>query len=340
MSGLYVVTGAAGFIGFHISRRLLERGDRVIGVDNLNSYYDPRLKEARRDILLTLPRFQFLRLDIADKESLWRELVPLLPDEDWVMIHLAAQAGVRYSLVNPDSYIASNLVGTFNLLEIARQKGCRHFLYASSSSVYGGNRKLPFSTNDNVDHPISLYAATKKSNELMAHVYAYTYNIPCTGLRLFTVYGPWGRPDMSLYIFTAAILKGEPIPLYNFGKSARDFTYIDDVVEGCLSAASVISQPDQFWDPKHPHPARSWVPYRIYNIGNSRSIPLMSIIELLEKCLGKKAIVDLQPLPVGDVPETHADITDSTSQLGFIPRTPIEEGIPRFVEWFRWYHQV
>ena len=330
-----LVTGAAGFIGFHLSRRLLSAGRTVIGIDNLNPYYEVRLKEDRLAILAKDRGFRFARLDIADRGAMTdlflREKPPLV-------VHLAAQAGVRYSLTNPYAYLDSNLTGFLNILECCRHHGASHLVFASSSSVYGGNTKMPFSVHDNVDHPVSLYAATKKANELMAHAYAVLYGIPCTGLRFFTVYGPWGRPDMALFLFTRAILNGEPIDVYNEGKMERDFTYIDDIVEGIIRVMARPPTLDPEWNGACPDPAGSFAPYRIYNIGNSQPVALLDFIAALEKHLGRKAIMRLLPLQPGDVPATYADVADLAAAVGFQPATTIEEGIGRFVAWYREYY--
>ena len=335
--GLILVTGAAGFIGFHLCKRLLERGDAVLGLDNLNPYYDVRLKEARLAQLTPHPRFQFAKLDLEDRAGL---------DALFVahgfrrVVHLAAQAGVRYSLTNPHAYTSSNVEGFLNILEGCRRTEVVHLVYASTSSVYGGNTRMPFSVHDNVDHPVSLYAATKKANELMAHCYAHLYRIPCTGLRFFTVYGPWGRPDMALFLFTKAILEGRPIEVFNYGKMQRDFTYVDDIVEGVIRALDRPAQPDAAWAGDRPDPSSSSAPYRLYNIGNHQPIELMQFIEVLEQELGKKAEKKLLPLQAGDVPATYADVADLTRDVGFKPATPIEVGIKRFVEWYRQYYKV
>jgi len=323
----YLVTGAAGFIGFHVSRRLMERGDSVFGLDNLNDYYDVSLKEARLEILRQESAFEFQRCDLADREK----IPTLIRDGSFdVVIHLAAQAGVRYSLENPAAYIDSNLVGFGNVLEGCRHGNLGHLVYASSSSVYGSNPKIPFSENDNVDHPISLYAATKKSNELMAHAYSHLYQLPATGLRFFTVYGPWGRPDMALFKFTKAILAGEPIDVYNAGRMRRDFTYIDDIVEGVIRTADKIL----------PHHDHSSAPYRLYNIGNHQPVELLEMIQLLEEALGRPAEKNLLPMQPGDVTETYADIDLIRDAVGFEPRTSLREGIEHFVAWYRSYHEA
>ncbi|HOF05641.1 MAG TPA: NAD-dependent epimerase [Syntrophales bacterium] len=330
-----LVTGAAGFIGFHLAKRLLAAGRTVVGVDNLNPYYDVRLKEDRLRILAEDGAFRFSRLDIADRDALASLFAREQPR---IVVHLAAQAGVRYSLINPYAYLDSNLAGFLNILEGCRHHGVSHLVYASSSSVYGGNTRLPFSVHHNVDHPVSLYAATKKANELMAHAYAALYRLPCTGLRFFTVYGPWGRPDMALFLFTRAILAGEPIDVYNEGRMERDFTYIDDIVEGVLRVMEQPPAPDPAWDGEHPDPAASFAPYRLYNIGNHQPVPLLDFIAALEKSLGKKARMRLLPLQPGDVPATCADVEDLAAAVGFSPATPVATGIERFVDWYRKYY--
>ena len=314
-----LVTGAAGFIGMHCAERLLARGDEVVGVDNLNDYYDVRLKQAR--VARLSGKFKFVRADIADRAAMERLFSAERPQR---VIHLAAQAGVRHSLRDPHAYVHANLVGFLHILEGCRAVGVEHLVYASSSSVYGSNARLPFSVRDNVDHPISLYAATKKSNELMAHVYAHLYRLPVTGLRFFTVYGPWGRPDMSPFIFAAAILEGRPIDVFNHGRMRRDFTYIDDIAEGVLRTLDRVAQPE----------ASGAAPARLYNIGNNRPVDLMTYIETIEKALGKKAIKNMLPMQPGDVQETAADIDSLDADIGFRPSTPLEIGIPRFVEWY------
>ena len=332
-----LVTGAAGFIGSTLALRLLERGERVFGLDNLNDYYDVSLKQARLARLRAFPRFEFEQADIADRERMAR-----LFDEhrfDAVM-HLAAQAGVRYSIENPAAYIDANLVGFGNVIEGARRSNVGHFVFASSSSVYGANAKLPFAEDDSVDHPVSLYAVTKKANELMAHSYAHLYRLPCTGLRFFTVYGPWGRPDMALFKFTRGILAGEAIQVFNRGEMVRDFTYVDDIVEGVIRVIDQPAQADPAWTAAAPTPSSSNAPYRIYNIGNNRPVKLMRYIEVLEQCLGQKAKLELLPLQAGDVPETIADVSRLAAAVGFKPATPIETGIARFVEWYRGYYKV
>jgi UDP-glucuronate 4-epimerase len=332
-----LVTGAAGFIGSTLSLRLLARGDRVVGLDNLNDYYDVSLKEARLARLRERSGFEFEKADIADREGMARLFAARRFD---AVMHLAAQAGVRYSIENPSAYVDTNLVGFGNVIEGARRSEVGHFVYASSSSVYGANAKLPFSEDDNIDHPVSLYAATKKANELIAHSYAHLYRLPCTGLRFFTVYGPWGRPDMALFKFTRGILAGEAIPVFNRGEMVRDFTYVDDIVEGVLRVIDHTAQPDPGWSALAPRPSSSDAPYRIYNIGNSQPVKLMRYIEVLEQCLGRKARLDLLPLQAGDVPETVADVSRLQAAVGFRPGTPVEAGIERFVEWYRSYYRV
>lgn len=332
-----LITGCAGFIGFHVSRRLLEEGRQVLGMDNLNEYYDPTLKQARLSQLTTQPGFRFLKLDLTSRKEIERLFSHHAFDG---VVHLAAQAGVRYSLTHPHAYVGSNLVGFANLLEGCRHGGINHLVFASSSSVYGLNTKMPFSTHESADHPVSLYAATKKSNELMAHVYAHLYRIPSTGLRFFTVYGPWGRPDMALFQFTEAILEGREIEIFNYGKMQRDFTYIDDIVEGVVRVLAKIPPPGVNWDRERPDSATSNAPYRIYNIGNNRPVDLMTLIELLESKLGKHAQKRLLPLQPGDVPATYADVDDFVRDFDFKPQTSIDEGIGRFVEWYRGYYRV
>ena len=332
-----LVTGVAGFIGFHTAVRLLERGERVIGLDNVNNYYDVRLKKARLAKLKPFKRFTFTRTDLADRVKMHRLFARQSITK---VIHLAAQAGVRYSLVNPHAYTDSNIEGFLNILEGCRHAKVEHLVYASSSSVYGGNTQMPFSIHDNVDHPVSLYAASKKANELMAHCYAHLYRIPCTGLRFFTVYGPWGRPDMALFIFTKAILEGKPIEVYNHGKMRRDFTYIDDIVEGVIRTLDRPATPDQAWSGDRPDPGTSSAPARIYNIGNHQPVELLHFIELLEQAIGKKAKKRLLPIQPGDVPSTYADINDLSRDIGFKPATPIEVGIPRFVAWYREFYNT
>jgi len=332
-----LVTGAAGFIGFHLSRRFIMAGHSVIGVDNLNDYYDVNLKKARLKLLKENDNFHFIRMDIAEKEnmsSLFKREAPV------IVVHMAAQAGVRYSLVNPHAYLESNLAGFLNVLEGCRHQACEHLVFASSSSVYGANTEMPFSVHHNVDHPVSLYAATKKANELMAHAYASIYKLPCTGLRFFTVYGPWGRPDMALFLFTKAILEDKPIDVYNAGKMQRDFTYIDDITEGVFRVTGRIPEPDAKWQGDNPDPATSFAPYKIYNIGNNRPVELLDFIKILEKLLGKKARMNLLPMQPGDVPRTFADIDDLMKDVSFKPATSVEDGIRRFIEWYREYYKV
>jgi UDP-glucuronate 4-epimerase len=330
-----LVTGAAGFIGSALSQRLLERGDEVLGYDNLNAYYDPTLKEARLARLMPDARFQFVRASLEDRPALENAFSEFRPQR---VVNLAAQAGVRYSLENPHAYIESNIVGFTNILEACRHGGVDHLVYASSSSVYGANRKLPFSVRDPVDHPVSLYAATKKANELMAHTYSHLYGLPTTGLRFFTVYGPWGRPDMALFLFTRKILAGEAIDVFNHGHHTRDFTYVDDIVEGVVRTLDRIPAGDRSFDPLHPTPASSAAPYRVYNIGNHSPVELARYIEVIEDCLGRKAIRNLLPLQPGDVPDTFADIEELTRDTGYAPATTVEDGVARFVEWFRAYY--
>ena len=332
-----LVTGAAGFIGYHVTRRLLERGDSVAALDNLNDYYDVSLKMARLKELEAFPRFRFTKLDLADRDAV-NELFNR--EKPRRVIHLAAQAGVRYSLTNPHPYVTSNLLGFLNILEACRHGKVEHLVYASSSSVYGANTRLPFSVHDNVDHPVSLYAATKKANELMAHSYSHLYRLPVTGLRFFTVYGPWGRPDMSIFLFTRAILAGEPIDVFNNGNMRRDFTYIDDIVEGVVRAADVVATPDPRWNSDDPDPGTSNAPYRLYNIGNNQPVPLLEMIAILEKRLGRKVEKRFLPLQPGDVPETYADVEALSHATGFAPSTPLDVGIGRFVEWYRDYYGV
>ncbi|MDF5706269.1 MAG: NAD-dependent epimerase [Nostoc sp. S4] len=331
-----LVTGAAGFIGFHLSQYLLTRGDRVVGLDNLNDYYDVVLKKDRLAQLQERPGFSFYQIDLADLVS----IAQLFTEQRFdVVVNLAAQAGVRYSIKNPHAYINSNLVGFINILEGCRHSGVQHLVFASSSSVYGANTKMPFSVRDNVDHPVSLYAATKKANELMAHSYSHLYGLPTTGLRFFTVYGPWGRPDMALFLFTKAILAKQPIDVFNYGKMCRDFTYIDDIVEGIVRVMDKIPQPNIAWSGNTPDPGTSKAAYKIYNIGNNQPVQLMRFIEVLEDCLGMKAEKNLLPLQPGDVPVTYADVDDLVQDVGFRPSTPIEVGIERFVAWYSSYYQ-
>lgn len=326
-----LVTGAAGFIGFHLAKRLLARGDQVIGLDNVNSYYDPSLKEARLQQLMTLPGFKFHRVDLEDRAGMERLFKEETPQR---VVHLAAQAGVRYSLTNPHAYVDSNLVGFINILEGCRHNRVEHLVYASSSSVYGANTAMPFSVHQNVDHPLSLYAATKKANELMAHTYSHLYHLPTTGLRFFTVYGPWGRPDMALFLFTKAILEGKAIDVFNEGKMQRDFTYVDDIVEGVVRVTDRVATPNSEWNGATPDPGTSKAPYRIYNIGNNNPVQLMHLIRTLETCLGKEAEKRMLPMQPGDVPATYADVSDLQNDVGFKPATPIETGVKNFVSWY------
>jgi len=331
-----LVTGTAGFIGFHLTRRLLERGHEVFGADNVNDYYDPTLKYNRLAQLQERPGFRFHKLDLADRPrtaELFRSVQPQR------VIHLAAQAGVRYSLTNPHAYIDGNLVAFANVLEGCRHQTVAHLIYASSSSVYGGNTRMPFSVHDNVDHPFSLYAATKKANELMAHAYSHLYGLPTTGLRFFTVYGPWGRPDMALFIFTRAILNGEPIEVFNQGKMKRDFTYIDDIVEGIIRVADRVAVANPAWNGDTPDPGSSKAPYKLYNIGNNNPVELLYLIEVLEGCLGRKAIKRLLPMQPGDVPATFADVSDLARDAGFKPSTSIEDGVRWFADWYVNYYR-
>ena len=331
-----LITGAAGFIGFHLAKRLLARGDEILGLDNLNEYYDVTLKEARLAQLTKEKGFRFYKLDLVDREGIRQVFMEHAPD---VVVNLAAQAGVRYAEKNPFAYIDSNLVGFAQILECCRHFKTKHLIFASSSSVYGANTRMPFSVHDNVDHPISLYAASKKSNELMAHTYSHLYRLPVTGLRFFTVYGPWGRPDMALFLFTKAILKGEPIKVFNFGKMRRDFTYIDDIVEGMVRLLDKPPSPNASWSGDRPDPGSSLAPYKIYNIGNNKPEELMRFIEVLEAKLGRKAEKNMMPLQPGDVPETYADVEDLVRDVGFKPDTAIEVGIERFVAWYREYYR-
>ena len=332
-----LVTGAAGFIGFHLTQRLLERGDEVVGIDNLSDYYDVTLKKNRLVQLQSRSGFSFHQLDLIDREN----IAKLFAEGRFnVVVNMAAQAGVRYSLKNPQAYIDSNLVGFVNVLEGCRHTSVKHLIFASSSSVYGANTKTPFSVHDNVDHPVSLYAATKKANELMAHSYSHLYGLPTSGLRFFTVYGPWGRPDMALFLFTKAILAGQPIDVFNYGKMQRDFTYIDDIIEGVVRVMDKIPEPNSSWSGEAPDPGSSNAPYRIYNIGNNNPIQLMQFIEVLEDCLGVTAQKNLLPLQPGDVPVTYADIDDLVRDVGFKPSTPIDVGIKEFLKWYRNYYKV
>jgi UDP-glucuronate 4-epimerase len=329
-----LVTGAAGFIGFHVARRLLQEGKPVVGLDNLSAYYDPSLKQARLAQLQKLAGFTFVKLDLADRDG----MAALF--KEWRfehVVHLAAQAGVRHSLTDPHAYVDANLVGFLNVLEGCRHNGCEHLLYASSSSVYGGNTKMPFSVHENVDHPLSLYGATKKANELMAHSYAHLFRLPATGLRFFTVYGPWGRPDMAMWIFTNAIFAREPIKLFNHGDMRRDFTYIDDVAEAVVRLIERVPLPQPKWNSQAPDPGSSNAPWRVYNIGNNKPVELLELVRLLEQTIGKQAIRELLPMQPGDVPATYADVDDLMRDVGFRPLTPIAEGIARFITWYRDY---
>jgi UDP-glucuronate 4-epimerase len=332
-----LVTGAAGFIGSALTERLLARGDEVLGYDNLNDYYDPTLKEARLARLLPHAGFSFVRASLEDRPALERAFADFRPER---VVNLAAQAGVRYSLENPYAYIEANIVGFINVLEACRHGGVGHLVYASSSSVYGANRKLPFSVRVAVDHPVSLYAATKKANELMAHNYSHLYGLPTTGLRFFTVYGPWGRPDMALFLFTRKILAGEPIEVFNHGHHTRDFTYVDDIVEGVIRTLDRVPGPDLAFDPLQPNPGSSSASYRVYNIGNNQPVQLARYIEVLEEKLGRKAQKILLPLQPGDVPDTCADVEELSRDTGYAPSTPVETGVGRFVDWYRGYHRV
>jgi UDP-glucuronate 4-epimerase len=331
-----LLTGAAGFIAFHTSKILLERGDEVVGLDNLNDYYSVSLKEARLAQLTANKNFRFVKMDLADRAG----VAELFKREKFQrVINLGAQAGVRYSIQNPLAYIDSNVVGFANILEGCRHNGVEHLVYASTSSVYGANTKMPFSVHQNVDHPLSFYAATKKANELMAHTYAHLYRLPTTGLRFFTVYGPWGRPDMALFLFTKNILAGKPIDVFNYGHHKRDFTYVGDIANGVVRAMDRIAQPNAQWNSDAPDPSSSNAPYRLYNIGNSAPVELMRYIEVLEQCLGKKAEKNMLPLQVGDVPDTYADVQALIDDVGFKPATPVEDGIKNFVEWYLGYYK-
>ncbi len=332
-----LITGAAGFIGYHLSKRLLEDGRTVVGLDNLNDYYDPRLKRDRLDQLKKFPAFSHADFDMVDREAM-----PALFAEHGfdAVVNLAAQAGVRYSLVNPHSYVDTNLIGFVNILEGCRHNGVKHLLYASSSSVYGANTNMPFSVHSNVDHPVSLYAASKKANELLAHSYSHLYGLAATGLRFFTVYGPWGRPDMALFLFTKAILEGRPIDVFNNGNMERDFTYIDDIIEGVFRLVDHLPRPNPEWSGDHPDPATSYCPWRLYNIGNNSKEKLMRYIEVLEECLGKKAEKNFLPMQAGDVAATYADVEDLVREINFKPNTSIEDGVRNFVAWYREYYGV
>jgi len=333
----FLVTGTAGFIGYHLADRLLARGDSVVGVDNVNDYYDVSLKEARLARLARHPGHRFEKLDLADRAALMRVFDEARPQ---VVVNLAAQAGVRYSLTNPHAYVDSNLVGFVNVLEACRHHDVEHLVYASSSSVYGANTKVPFSVHDNVDHPLSLYAASKKANELMAHTYSHLYRLPTTGLRFFTVYGPWGRPDMAMFLFTKAMLEGRPIDVFNFGDMQRDFTYIDDIVEGVVHTADHVATANPQWSGADPDPGTSNAPYRLYNIGNNQPVQLMELITLIEEELGMEADKNFLPMQPGDVPATYADIDDLVADVGFKPGTPLGVGVKRFVAWYREFYGV
>ena len=330
-----LVTGAAGFIGFHTAKLLLERGDEVVGLDNLNSYYDPALKEARLEILRGFERFRFIKADLADRSA----MQALFRAEGFQrVVHLAAQAGVRYSLENPHAYVHSNIVGFLEVIEACRHTQVEHLVYASTSSVYGANTRMPFAESQGVDHPLTLYAATKRSNELMAHSYSSLYTLPTTGLRFFTVYGPWGRPDMALFRFTKNILAGLPIDVYNGGDHRRDFTYVDDIVKGVVAAVDHVARPDPNWDSDHPNPSTSSAPFRIYNIGNQTPVPLLRYIDVLEQRLGKKALKNLLPMQMGDLADTWADVETLAREVGYRPSTDLETGVKHFVEWYLAYY--
>jgi len=330
-----LVTGAAGFIGFHTAKLLLERGDEVVGLDNLNNYYDPALKEARLEILRSFKKFRFVKADLADRGA----MQPLFRAERFQrVVHLAAQAGVRYSLENPHAYVHSNIVGFLEVIEGCRHTQVEHLVYASTSSVYGANTQMPFAESQGVDHPLTLYAATKRSNELMAHSYSSLYALPTTGLRFFTVYGPWGRPDMALFLFTKNILAGLPIDVYNGGDHRRDFTYVDDIVKGVVAAVDHVARPDPDWDSDHPNPCTSNAPFRIYNIGNQTPVPLMRYIDVLERSLGKKALKNMLPMQLGDLADTWADVETLAREVGYRPSTDLETGVKHFVEWYLAYY--
>src|SRR5262245_29241489 len=333
----YLVTGSAGFIGFHVTQLLLARGDTVVGLDNLNDYYDVTLKQARLAVLERSPGFRFVKLDLADRPGMAAQFVH---GKFQRVVHLAAQAGVRYSIQNPLAYIHSNVVGFANILEGCRHNGVEHLVYASTSSVYGANTKMPVSVHQNVDHPLSFYAATKEANELMAHTYAHLYGLPVTGLRFFTVYGPWGRPDMALFLFTKNILAGKPIDVFNYGNHRRDFTYVDDIAQGVVRAADRVATPNAAWNSDEPDPATSKAPYRLYNIGNNQPVELLRYIECIESCLGRKAQKNLLPLQPGDVPDTFADIDDLVRDVGYRPATPVEVGVERFGRWYVDYYKT
>ena len=334
---MLLVTGAAGFIGYHLCLKRLKQGDTVVGVDNLNDYYDVTLKEARLKNLQQHENFQFVKLDIADRDR----VAQLFRDYAFTrVVNMAAQAGVRYSLENPLAYIDSNVLGFTNIIEGCRHHNIEHLVYASTSSIYGANEKQPFQESDNVDHPLAIYAASKKANELIAHSYSHLYNLPTTGLRFFTVYGPWGRPDMALFLFTRNILADQALDIYNYGNMIRDFTYVDDIVEGVSRAIDIPAQPDPQWDAMNPDPATSYAPYRIYNIGNNRPVPLMDYVHAVEKAVGKKAALNMAPMQEGDVPSTNADVSRLEHDLGYRPQVNVEEGVQAFVDWYRRYYQV
>ncbi len=332
-----LITGTAGFIGNALAQKLLERGDEIIGIDNLNDYYDVNLKLARLDKIKSHNNFTEVKIDIEDRDAVAATFKKHQPQR---VVNLAAQAGVRYSLVNPHAYIDSNIVGFTNILEGCRHNSVEHLVYASSSSVYGANKKMPFSVHDNVDHPVSLYAASKKANELMAHTYSHLYQLPTTGLRFFTVYGPWGRPDMALFMFTKNILEGKPIDVFNYGKCKRDFTFIDDIVEGVTRTMDNISKPNPDWSGENPDCGTSYAPFKLYNIGNNQPVELQYFIDVIEKNLGIKAQRNLMPLQPGDVPETYANVDDLINDVGFKPATSIEDGIARFIEWYRDFYKI
>jgi UDP-glucuronate 4-epimerase len=332
-----LVTGAAGFIGYHTAKLLLERGDEVVGLDNLNEYYDVTLKHARLAVLTKYPAFRFVKISLEDRDA----MAALFAKEKFArVIHLGAQAGVRYSITAPFAYITSNVVGTMTVLEGCRHNGVEHLVFASTSSVYGANTRMPFSVHQGVDHPLTLYAATKKSNELMAHAYANLYGLPVTGLRFFTVYGPFGRPDMALFLFTKAILAGQSIDVFNYGHHKRDFTYVGDIVEGVVRAMDHVAEPNAKWDGDRPDPATSKAPYRLYNIGNQQPVELLRYIEVLEECLGRKAEKNMLPMQLGDVPDTWADVEDLVADVGYRPSTPVEQGVRSFVDWYLDYYKV
>jgi UDP-glucuronate 4-epimerase len=332
-----LVTGAAGFIGFHVASALLSRGDEVVGLDNINSYYDPTLKAARLEILKRQPNFRFLKADLADRPA----IEAIFQKERFQrVVHLAAQAGVRYSIENPHAYIDSNIVGFLHVIEGCRQTGVEHLVYASTSSVYGANTNMPFSVDQSVDHPLTLYAATKRANELMAHSYSNLYRLPTTGLRFFTVYGPWGRPDMALFLFTKNILEDKPIDVFNFGRHKRDFTYVDDIVRGVVAALDNVAKPNPAWDSKTPDPSTSLAPFRIYNIGNEHPVELSEYISVLEKCLGKTARKNFLPMQLGDVSDSWANVAALVRDVGYKPSTPVSEGVAKFVEWYLAYYMV